>query len=140
MSESWSNECVIKTTIVKLRIRNNSVRLRLMQGEVDSFADSGRVSATTAFAGGRELHYALERSDSVDSVQASFADNEIRIRVPDREALQWTGSDAVSLCAEQAVAGGDSLSILVEKDFACLKPREGEDESDMYPHPKTEGQ
>jgi hypothetical protein len=29
------------------------------------------------------------------------------------------------------------LKILVEKDFACLAPREGEDESDMFPHPKA---
>jgi hypothetical protein len=29
------------------------------------------------------------------------------------------------------------LGILVEKDFACLAPREGEDESDMYPHPEA---
>jgi hypothetical protein len=27
------------------------------------------------------------------------------------------------------------LRILVEKDFACLAPREGEDESDMFPNP-----
>ena len=26
-------------------------------------------------------------------------------------------------------------TILVEKDFQCLAPREGEDESDMFPHP-----
>ncbi|MGH8167708.1 MAG: DUF7009 family protein [Woeseiaceae bacterium] len=30
---------------------------------------------------------------------------------------------------------GDELSILVEKDFACLAPREGEDDSDKFPNP-----
>ncbi len=48
---------------------------------------------------------------------------------------QRTGVD----CGGRDVDDGDSLKILVEKDFACLAPREGEDESDMYPHP-LEGQ
>ena len=26
--------------------------------------------------------------------------------------------------------------ILIEKDWSCLKPREGEDDSDAYPHPE----
>ena len=39
---------------------------------------------------------------------------------------------------EQQHDNGDVLSILVEKDFACLAPREGEDESDMFPHPGAE--
>jgi hypothetical protein len=30
------------------------------------------------------------------------------------------------------------LNILVEKDFACLAPRAGEDERDMYPHPNAD--
>ena len=37
--------------------------------------------------------------------------------------------------SELALEDGDSLKILVEKDFACLVAREGEDESDMFPHP-----
>ena len=48
-------------------------------------------------------------------------------------------SEQVSIEADEALDDGDSLKILVEKDFACLAPREGEDETDMYPHP-LEGQ
>ena len=33
---------------------------------------------------------------------------------------------------------GEKLSILIEKDFACLAPRAGEDEADMYPHPNVD--
>ena len=28
--------------------------------------------------------------------------------------------------------------ILVEKDFTCIEPRDGEDQSDLYPNPKSE--
>ena len=44
-----------------------------------------------------------------------------------------------AITAEQVLDDGGVLNILVEKDFACLAPREGEDESDMFPHP-LEGQ
>ncbi len=41
---------------------------------------------------------------------------------------------------EQLLDDGSMLDILVEKDFACLTKREGEDESDMYPHPEAGAQ
>jgi hypothetical protein len=53
--------------------------------------------------------------------------------------MQWATSEQVSIEANEALDDGDSLKILVEKDFACLAPREDEDETDMYPHP-LEGQ
>ena len=45
----------------------------------------------------------------------------------------------VSIAVDEMLNDGNSLKILVDKDFACLAPREGEDESDMIPHP-LEGQ
>ena len=48
-------------------------------------------------------------------------------------------TEQVSIAANEALDDGDSLKILVERDFACLAPREDEDESDMFPHP-LEGQ
>ncbi len=36
---------------------------------------------------------------------------------------------------DETLDDGDALKILVEKDSACLTPREGEDESDMFLHP-----
>ena len=51
-------------------------------------------------------------------------------------APEWVDSDEVSISSEQQLDQGGLLKILVEKDFACLAPREGEDESDMFPHPQ----
>jgi hypothetical protein len=51
--------------------------------------------------------------------------------------LAWASSEQVSITGEQQHNNGDKLVILVEKDFACLAPREGEDESDMFPHPQA---
>jgi hypothetical protein len=123
---------------MKLRIRDNSVRLRLMRGEVETLRDTGLVSASTPFPGGRTFRYCVESSPASVSIAAFFSDNEISVRLPETTVLAWANSEQVSISGEQVLADGDQLKILVEKDFVCLTNREDEDESDMYPHPEAD--
>ena len=120
---------------MKLRIRDNSIRLRLERGEVDRLRDAGLVAAKTGFAGGGELGYAVASSSSNESPEAVLSGSSVTVRLPESMVLAWADSEQVSIVGEQQLAEGDTLAILVEKDFACLAPREGEDESDMFPHP-----
>ena len=120
---------------MKLRIRDNSVRLRLTRSEVDTLREHGLVSSRTAFPGGREFGYEVESSPASVTAAAFFSDNVITVRLPETTVLAWATTEQVSIAGEQILVDGGKLSILVEKDFACLAPREGEDESDMYPHP-----
>jgi hypothetical protein len=123
---------------MKLRIRDNSVRLRLERGEVDALSRHDRVAATTSFANGAAFAYVVESSQVSTSPEAIFADNSIIVRIPAAAVEAWANSGQVSMQGEQSLEGGETLSILVEKDFACLAPREGEDESDMFPHPQAD--
>ena len=123
---------------MKLRIRDNSIRLRLMRGEVDALKRDGIVSAQTDFPGGRTLSYRLESSPASVKTEAFLSAAEVTVRVPETLALAWASTEQVSIADEQQLADGQTLHILVEKDFACLAPREGEDESDMYPHPNAD--
>jgi hypothetical protein len=120
---------------VKLRIKDNSVRLRLTRSEVETLRDAGIVAAKTAFPGGRTFQYRVESSPASVNPAAFFSDNAVTVRLPETTVLAWATSEQVSLPGEQTLDDGDTLQILVEKDFACLAPREGEDESDSYPHP-----
>lgn len=122
---------------MKLRIRDNTVRLRLTRGEVDCLRTQGIVASATGFPGGREFQYRVESSPAIVNPAAFFSDNTISVRLPETAVLAWATSDQVSLPGEQVLDDGTKLDILVEKDFACLAPREGEDESDMYPHPNA---
>ena len=122
---------------MKLRIRDNSLRLRLTQTEVRTLRADGRVTAATAFPRGASLEYAIQCDDEIAQLTATMSDGTITILVPAAMAQEWAESDRVSLRADQATDDGQSLGLLVEKDFACLAPREGEDESDMYPHPQA---
>jgi hypothetical protein len=123
---------------VKIRIKDNSIRLRLTRGEVDSIRDSGVVTSKTGFPGGREFRYTIESSPASVNPAAFYSDNEIRVRLPETVVLAWTTTEQVSIEGEQVLDDGEKLSILIEKDFACLAPRAGEDEADMYPHPKVD--
>jgi len=120
---------------VKLRIRDNSVRLRLTRGEVDALRDQGLVIARTGFPGGREFQYVVESSPASVNPGALFSENVVTVRLPETTVLAWANSEQVSIAGEQILDDGEPLSILVEKDFTCLAPREGEDEEDMFPHP-----
>jgi hypothetical protein len=120
---------------MKLRILDNSIRLRLTRKEVDLAATGGIVKSSVSFPDNASFTYILESSPANVSASASFSAGNLIVRLPESEVGNWASSELVSLTGEQLLASGQVLHILVEKDFACLAPREGENETDMYPNP-----
>ncbi len=122
---------------MKLRIRGNSIRLRLGASEITRLSMEGRVSESTQFAStpGSQLTYVVAISPEVKDITAGFCDGILALKVPESMGREWLDSSLVSLRGEQKVGDGTTLSILLEKDFRCLDPRPGEDESDAYPNP-----
>jgi hypothetical protein len=123
---------------VKLRILDNSIRLRLTRSEVATLCRNGLVTARTGFPDAHTLAYAVECSPASVAPAAFFSNNVITIRLPETTVLRWAGSEQVSIDGEQRLDDGSVLRVLVEKDFACLAPRADEEESDMFPHPGSE--
>ena len=125
---------------MKLRIKGNSVRLRLTQREVAELAATGRVEDRIEFGFEPEqfLTYAVVAEKRAPEVFAKFENGQISIIIPQAAAEKWAASDDAGICAEQNLSTDRTLRIAVEKDFACLTPRAGEDESDNFPHPKSE--
>jgi len=120
---------------VKLRIRDNSIRLRLTQSEVETIKNDDLVRGRVQFAGSSTFDYVLESSPATVTPEAHVSNNVLTVRVPQMDISQWAESDKVSILSEQNLGDGGHLKILVEKDFTCLAPRDGEDESDMFPNP-----
>jgi len=124
---------------MKLRIRQNSIRLRLKRGEVDQIASGQSIIEETHFPDS-VLTYRLDVADG-DEFSTSFNEGNLVIRAPAAELLRWAKTDQVSILAEQALADSGTLSLLIEKDFSCLAPghhRPDEDDADTYPHPEAE--
>ena len=122
---------------MKLRVLDNSIRLRLTRGEVTAIGDDSVVRGRVRFAGNNTFVYMLESSSAIVKPEAYVSNNVLTVRVPQMDIRRWARSEEISIQSEQLLDDGDYLKILVEKDFHCLSPREGEDESDMFPHPET---
>ena len=119
---------------MKLRIQDNSIRFRLTRTEVDALSAKGSVTASVSFPDGGMLEYSLESSSLTGQPRAQYSTDRLVVQIPQAAARHWAATEEVSITGAQPLEDGE-LSILVEKDFACLTPREGEDESDMFPHP-----
>ncbi len=124
---------------MKLRIRGDTIRLRLKRGEVDQIAAGVSVVEETHFPDS-VLNYRLEISADGD-ISASLDNASLIVSLPESLVSDWAATDEVSLSAEQKVSGTGSLSLLIEKDFGCLEPghhRDGEDDEDTFPHPSVQ--
>jgi hypothetical protein len=113
---------------VKLRIRDNSVGLRLTQDEVEVLRKQGVVSARTGFPGGRELRYELESSPASVAPAAFFSDNVLTVRLPETTVIAWAATEQVAIEGEQVLVDGEKLAIVVEKDFDGCTRHEEHDE------------
>jgi hypothetical protein len=123
---------------MKLRVRGNSLRIRVSRAELDSIASRGVAADEVRFAPGTSLLYGVEVIEHGE-LSARFADGEVRVFLPRAAVDRWLDPDEISIHGEQSLAGGEALRILVEKDFTCLAPREGEDDSDLFPNPQKAG-
>lgn len=122
---------------MKLRIRGNSIRLRLMKSEVAQFGEIGEVKETVEFGlqERERFTYALISSENINAPSAVFENNQLSVFLPKPEAEIWVQTNQVGIRAEHLIGNDKSLQITVEKDFACLEDRPGEDDSDAFPHP-----
>jgi hypothetical protein len=125
---------------MKIRIRGNSVRLRLLQSEVAKLATGGKVSEQIQFGLSDDeiLTYTLQVSDQAREISAGLCQNEICVTLPTETAQNWIeNNEEISLENEKNL-GDDSLHILVEKDFVCLTRTDDPDNLDAFPNPDVE--
>jgi hypothetical protein len=119
---------------MKLRLRSNTLRLRLNQHEVGRLAQGLTVEEVTPFPGAQQLKYSVALGTELG---ARFESGHIRVTIPQTAAATWFGSDQVGIEGTVEDGHGASLRVLVEKDFACLKPRPEEEDENAFPHPEA---
>lgn len=119
---------------MKLRLKGNSLRLRLTQTEVLRLRDHGTVEESTDFGHGEVLTYRIQ-SLGTEPVHADFRDGSLTVVAPAEGVRVWAVADDVGLYAQLG-----ALQIAIEKDFRCLTHRADEQEADAYPNPADSGQ
>lgn len=118
---------------MKLRLLGNAIRLRLTRSEVQAAGTGETVVETTSFPGGEVFEFSLSPTASAIGVTASFDGRRLTVAAPPDWLTDWAASDRVALADADE---GDGPRILVEKDFACLSPRPGDDDADTFAHPR----
>ncbi len=82
---------------MKLRIRGNSLCLRLNQRDVKHFIETGSVEESIYFGAGKDerLTYALEISAQTDALAARYERGRITVLLPQTVAHEWAHSEQV---------------------------------------------
>ena len=122
---------------MKLRIHGNSIRLRVSRSEIELIERRGWLEDVVRIAPGAELQFRLEITHDPE-LSAALRGSAIVVGLPERLARSWYENAEVSVRGAQAVPGSEALTLLIEKDFACLVPREGEDQSDQFTNPASQ--
>jgi hypothetical protein len=117
---------------MKLRIKGNSIRLRLSMSDIDTFGKEGYLEERTEI-GTAVFIYALLRSDEA-TMNATLDNNKIFVHLPATQATEWVTTEKVGYDARVNLPTGNELYLLVEKDFKCLDETE-EDQSDNFDNP-----
>lgn len=122
---------------MKLRLLDDSIRLRLSQSDVVDAERQGVVEGQTRFPDGSSFRFALETLRE-GPASAGFAGDRMVVGLPATEISAWANDDsAVSLEGEVDLPDGSQLKLLVEKDFQCLTERPDEDQSDLFQNPDS---
>ena len=119
---------------MKIRIKGNSVRLRLTRSEVDQLASEGQVTETTDF-GDSLFSYSLHAEEGINDLQAGFGMGAMTIRMAANTAKEWAKNETVGFSNSMALPNGSQLFLLVEKDFKCIDADVTEDQSDNFENP-----
>jgi hypothetical protein len=123
---------------MKLRIKGDSIRFRLLQPEVSQLATTGRVSDSIRFGSepGNALTYTIISSMEVRGIAATFAGGEITIQVPAITVSEWAESDILTIATVKAVGEtGYNVSVLIEKDLVCSSRPDDPDNKHAFTMP-----
>ena len=118
---------------MKIRIKGNSIRLRLTKTDVQTLKQTGLVEEKTIVNSEEIFSYSLMISDKIDKIAATFQNNKMTVFLSNEEAKILTEMEEITVQGSQE----NGLFLLVEKDLQCLDTT-SEDQSDMYENFKTQ--
>ncbi len=119
---------------MKIRIKGNTVRYRLTKSEVIELAETGKLEERTEFLSSAII-YAIQQTDT-EHFTADFVQNHIILKVPQILLQQWAATNQVGIEHHMPLPNGNSLYLLVEKDFKCIDADVSEDQSDYFENPQ----
>jgi hypothetical protein len=124
---------------MKLRIKGNSMRLRVSRSELARLLEGERVEETIHFSAAPDsyLTYGLQSAAQPAAIRIQWEPRNVTVLLSD-ERLRFWGRDAeVGIYESLDLGPSGSLEVIIEKDFACLD-RSDEENNDTFANPSTE--
>jgi hypothetical protein len=123
---------------MKLRIKGNSLRLRVSPSEVARLLKHDCLEETIHFGpeANAKLTYALQQDPAVSTLTVQYVENRVTVLIPANHADTWGRTDQVGIAEDISLGELGALSVLIEKDFACLDQNE-EDNQDTFANPNA---
>lgn len=115
---------------MKLRCTSNSIRLRVRKSDLNVLKQTGKVSDSIRFTAETVLSFSLE-SSTAKTIEAIYTHQLISIKLPQQQLSNWIESTEVGIETHIETSPGNTLHILIEKDFPCLD-REEENKEDTF--------
>ena len=119
---------------MKIRIKGNSLRIRVSKTEVDIFCKDGMLEEKTDF-GTSSFSYKLQLTNTGENLDADFQHGVVTLYVPGSFIKDWDTNQTVGFSHNKPLPGGDHLFLLLEKDFKCIDNTMMEDQSDNFDNP-----
>jgi hypothetical protein len=123
---------------MKVRIKGDSLRLRLSRSEVSMLLAGDGLEETIHFGpeASAKFTFGLQQDSLESQLKIKYAENKVTIRIPANQAHLWGATDQVGIAEDINLGPGKSLALLIEKDFACFDRSELENE-DTFPNPNA---
>jgi hypothetical protein len=123
---------------MKLRIKGDSLRLRVARSELARIQSGERVRETIHFTTAPEakLSYALEMESQSAPVRVEYEAQEVRVILSKEQAITWSKDSEVGVYATVDIGTQGKLEVMIEKDFACLD-RDEQNNEDTFANPHS---
>ena len=121
---------------MKVRLLGNMIRLRTKMFETEALLEKGLIEEVIEFGPDDSNKLRFQVRKGIDAFAVEQSGLTIAIILPEKEIETWASTSLIGIEQTITTIKGAVIKILIEKDFACLEERTGEDESDAFPHPK----
>ena len=125
---------------MKLRIKGNSMRLRVSRSELARLLNGERIEDTIHFSAAAtdsHLTYGLQFIAQTAPISVEWEPQSATVLLSEEQMTCWAMETQVGIYATVDLGLNGLLDVLVEKDFACLD-RSDEENSDTFANPESE--
>jgi hypothetical protein len=123
---------------MKLRIKGNTLRIRVSRSELAKLLGGERVEDAIQFTSAPEsrLTYSLQAAPQSKAIAIEWKPQWVTVSISKERMNKWALESEVGIYEAIHLGPAGSLAVTIEKDFACLDGSDGEN-ADSFDNPRA---